>query len=130
MTCLFQFFFIKCSNNFSTIRVFYYICLRHSIFNFFNQKNLRPISSVTFCKNGLIFWYSHMITNFEIRTFFRVFYSKVNICAWLYICAWLSFILVVLWYVFYSLIISANLSIYWQYKVLKSCVCKFCSLRF
>ena len=61
MICLWQFFFIKRSNNFFSIKVFPDISPRNNVFNFFNNKNFfRPIASVSFTKNVFTFWYSYM----------------------------------------------------------------------
>ena len=51
-----QFFFIKPSNDFFAFKITNHICPRHSIFNFFNYKNVfGPIWNMAFCKNILIF---------------------------------------------------------------------------
>ena len=56
LTSFLQFFYVKHSNNLSTIKLTNKICPQHSIFNFFNHKNFfRPIRSVTFCKSFLHF---------------------------------------------------------------------------
>ena len=104
----FQFFFVKCSNNFFPVKIICNICLRHSIFNFFNQKNFfRPIWSVTFCKNVFIFWYSKNITNFK----FKIFISLLESICILDVTR-IGVILILLWYVLlYLLTISSNLSI-------------------
>ena len=59
---------------------------KNSISNYFNCKNFfRSIWSVKFCKNVFMFFYSYIITNFKFRLLFIIFYTKVNIRAWLYI---------------------------------------------
>ena len=76
-----QFLFITLSNKFFTIKVFYYLCPRHSISSFpnLNHKNIfRQFWSVTFCKN---FFYIFLHGNFKFRIFIIVFYIKVNIYA-------------------------------------------------
>ena len=86
LICLLQFFYLKCFNNYFSIKVFYYICWWNSLFNFFNHKNFaRPSWGIVFYKNVFIFWYSYVITNLKFRNFFIIFYTKINICAWLYI---------------------------------------------
>ena len=81
-----QFFFLTRSNDFFTTKITNNICPRRSFFNFFNHENfLRPIWSVIFCKNIVIFSYSYMLTNRTFRVFIFVFYTKINISARLYI---------------------------------------------
>ena len=64
------------------VKVFYYICLRNSIFNFCNHKSFfRPIWNIALCKNVSIFWYSYMVTKFKFRIFITIFYIKINVCA-------------------------------------------------
>ena len=58
-------------------------CPWHCIFNFFIYKHFfRPIWSVTFGKNVLVFIYLYpcMITNFKFRIFIIVFIPRVDIC--------------------------------------------------
>ena len=51
-----QLFFVKRSKNFFNITIANNICPWHSIFNFFNPKNVfRSIWNVTFCRNVFIF---------------------------------------------------------------------------
>ena len=113
MIWLLQFFFVKCSNYFLAVKMTNKICPRNSIFNFFNHKNLsRPIWSVIFYKNVLIFLYSYMITNFKFRIFLIIFFIKVNICAWPYINR-LHFCCAMIWHTLLCLLtMSANLSIW------------------
>ena len=126
-----QFFLIKRSNNFFSIKVLYYICLRHNIFNFFNHKTFfRPMWGRTFCKNISIFQYSYIVTNYIFRIFDIIFFLKL-----IYVLDFTStgFILIVLWYFVlrYVLLYSLYYLIY-QYThflILKSWICKFCSLR-
>ena len=64
LICLLQFLFITLSNKFFTIKVFYYLCPRHSVSSFpnLNHKNIfRQFWSVTFCKN--VFTFSYMVTS-------------------------------------------------------------------
>ena len=57
--------FRKRPNNFSIIKVLYYICPWYNVFKLFNHKNLFwSIWSIT-CKNIVIILYSHTITNFR-----------------------------------------------------------------
>ena len=61
LICFLQFFFIKSCSNFYSIKVFYYICPRLSIFNLFNHKDFfKSIQSVTFCKIIFIFIYLYI----------------------------------------------------------------------
>ena len=84
LVCLLQFFFIKRSNNFFTIKITNNMCPRHSIFNLFTHKDLfKFVWNKTFCKNVFIFWYSCIINNIKLRTTIFFFYIKVNICTWL-----------------------------------------------
>ena len=56
LICCLQFLFVKRSNNFLTIEIFFYISQQQSIFNFFNHKSFfRLVWSVIFCKNVFIF---------------------------------------------------------------------------
>ena len=53
-------------------------------FSFSDDKNvLRPIWSVDPCKYIFVFWYYHMINNFEFRIFVIILNIKVNIGTWL-----------------------------------------------
>ena len=59
--CFLQCFFIKCPNNFFTIKIFNNICPWNCILNFFDYKTFfRPIWSMLLCKNGFVFWYYKM----------------------------------------------------------------------
>ena len=101
---------MKRSNHFFTMKVFYYRCLRYSNFKFFNNKNFFMwFDSVTFCKNVFILWYSNMITNLKFRIFFTVLYTKIDVCAWLYINNRLHFN-GFMYALLYSLTMSANSS--------------------
>ena len=85
MNCFLQFFFEKISINFFIVKIINNN-LRHSIANFFNDKNfLRPIWSVISCENIFIFWYYNNIIKFKFRSFSITFFNKINICAWFYI---------------------------------------------
>ena len=82
----FWFVFVKYSNNFFAIRIINNICPQHSIFNFFNHKNIfRPIWSISFRKNIFICSYSNNISNFQFRIFFIIFLTRVKILLWFYI---------------------------------------------
>ena len=92
-----QFFFIKCSKNFFTIKITNNKCPQSSVFNFFNYKIFfKPIGIISFSKNAFIFLLSNMITNFEFRIFITNFFTKINICI---ILTSTCFILIVLCYV-------------------------------
>ena len=68
------------SNNFFTIKIVNNICPWHSIFNFFNHKNVfRPNWSTSFTKNIFAFWYSYMITDFKFTTFIITFFLPESI---------------------------------------------------
>ena len=112
----FQFFHIKHSKNFFTIKVFYYVCLRKSMCNFFNRKNFfRPIWGIIFRKNAFIFWYTHMVTNLKFRIFIIIFYTKVSICAWLYINSLdfkCSMICIIVFINYISLLINIHIFLY------------------
>ena len=83
--------------------------------SFFNYKNLfGPIWRVNSRKNVFIFWYSHMFTNFKLRIFCIIFYTKVNIFPWLYIN---TLFLMVLFALLYSLTKSDNLSMYTIFSI-------------
>ena len=111
---LFQFFFVKRSNNFFTIKIANDVS-GTLFFTFLNTKNLfRSIRNKIFFENFFehffIFWYSYMITNFKFSIFLIIFLSES-----IYVLNFIftSVILIVLWYVLlYLLTISSNLSIY------------------
>ena len=74
LICFFQFFFIKRSINFFTVKITNKICSRHSMFNFFNYSSFfRPIWNVIYCKNTFLFWYFYIVTNFKFRISFFIF---------------------------------------------------------
>ena len=76
--CPLQLFFVKRSNNFFSIQVFYYICPRRRIFNFFDHKNFfRSTRTASFCKNLFIFLYSLMNSNFKFIIFVIIFTSNL-----------------------------------------------------
>ena len=78
--------FHKCSNNFFAFKITNNTCPRHSVFDFFYQKNFfRAVWNIVFCKNVFIFWCSYNITNFKFRIFIINFFSGVNECVWFYI---------------------------------------------
>ena len=86
LICFWQFFFVKSSNNFFSIKIINNICQRHNVFNFLNQKHFFwPIWNVTFCKNIFTFWYSKKITNFKFKIFIVNVFTRINICTWFYI---------------------------------------------
>ena len=78
---LLQLFFIKCSNNFFTIKIINNICPWNCIFNFTNNKNFfRPIWHVSFSKNIFIFRNSYVIINFKFWIFIVNFFFEINLC--------------------------------------------------
>ena len=84
MICYLQVLFIKCCNNFITIKMFCHMFPLYSVFNFFKNKHfLRPIWTVAFWKNIFIFCCSNMITEFKFKILI-IFYIKINICTQLY----------------------------------------------
>ena len=57
LICFLQFLFVKRSKNFFALEITNTICPRHSVFNFFNHKNIcRPIWNIAFFKNAFGFW--------------------------------------------------------------------------
>ena len=106
----FAFLFI-CFKNFFSIKVFYCVCLRNSIFTFFDHKNFfRAIWRATFFKIVFMFWYSYMVANLNLGSL--SFFSTSKIID-VHECTSTGFILIVLWYVLLCLLtISSNLSIY------------------
>ena len=75
LICSVQFFFIKRSNNFFTVKITNNTSPWHIFFNFCNQKDFfMPIWSITFCKNIFVFRYSNMLTNLGFSLVF--FLSK------------------------------------------------------
>ena len=81
MISLLQFFFIKCSNNFFTIKIINNICPWNCIFNFTNNKNFfRPVWCVSFSKNIFVFWNSYIIANNKLRIFIINLIFKINTC--------------------------------------------------
>ena len=127
LICLLQFFFITLLNKFFTIKVFYYLCPRHSLSNFpnLNHKNIfRQFWSVTFCKN--VFTFSYMVTSSLWSS------SLFSTLKSIYMPDFASteFILIVEWYIwFHTLAIVANLLIC-TFLILKSYISHFYSLRF
>ena len=86
LICFLQFYFIKCLKNFITFQITNNIFQRYIVYKFFNHKNFfRSISNGTFGRNVFVFWYSYMIANINLSTFFTILFIKVNVCAWLYI---------------------------------------------
>ena len=78
LICFFLFFLMKSSNNIFTVKMTNKWCPRHSAFNSRNHKIFfRPIWSVSFCKDVFILWYSYMITNFKVKIFLVIFFSKL-----------------------------------------------------
>ena len=65
-----QFFFLKLSKNFLSIKIANNICPQQTPFKFFSHKDfVRPFSSVTSSKIDFIFWYYYVMINFEFRIF-------------------------------------------------------------
>ena len=80
LICFWQFFFVKSSNNFFSIKIINNICQRHNVFNFLNQKHFFwPIWNVTFCKNIFTFWYSNKITNFKFKIFIVNVFTRIKV---------------------------------------------------
>ena len=111
------FFFIKRCNNFFPFKITNHISSRHSVFNFFNHKNVfRPIWNIAFGKVVFVFWHSQNITNFI---------SLIYLLELIYVFDFTStgFILIVLWYVLLHLVtISFNLSIYTFFGIQFMCL--------
>ena len=125
-------YYLECFSNFFSNNIINNIRLWHSLFNFFNHKNVFwSIWSVIFCRNSFIYWYANNITNFKFRIFI------INLFAWHNICAWFTFELhqqvsfklcCDMYYCIYQL--YHLIYQYPHFLVLKSCINKFCSLRF
>ena len=132
-----QFFLIKHSNNFFSIKFFLYICQRykrHSISYFFKCKTFfRIIWSVIVSKNVffiLISLHGDQLQVYNPPDYF--IYQSQYLCLHLYDLLSTGFVLIGLWYVLlYLLTISSNLSIYtfcdmedikilWYFMVLKN----------
>ena len=77
LICLLQFILVKRSNNFFSIKIINNTCPRYIILTFLITKIFWPTCSVTFRKYIFIFWYS--------RIFIIDFFTRVNLCVWLYI---------------------------------------------
>ena len=76
LVCFLQFFFVKCSNNFFTFKITDNLALKYSIFNFDSKTFLKPIWSVTYCKN--IFYVDILFFFFmKFIFFFNKFYFLV-----------------------------------------------------
>ena len=126
MICFLKFIFVKRSNNFFSNKIINSLCPRHSIFNFFNHKNyFRPIWSVTFCKNILI--YFDILALLPILNF--GFLSVISSLESIYVFDFTStvVILIFLWYVLLYLY-----RLIYQYKhflKLKPYIYKFYFLR-
>ena len=77
------FFLYSFSRIFSPLRLLI-ICVHGTLFLTFliKKKIFWPIWFVAFCKNYFIFWYSHIITNFE----FRIFIIMLNVEVIIYAC--------------------------------------------
>ena len=111
LICPLLFFFIKCSNNFFTIKIINNICPSNCIFNFTtNKKFFRPVWCVSFIKNIFVFWNSYVIINFKFRIFIINFFLWIDLCIIFYInrfhlnCSMICIII--------SPTMSSNLSIY------------------
>ena len=105
---LFTILFVKCSNNFFSIKIINNICPWHTSFVFFNHKNFfRLIWIITFYRSIFIFLYSNIIS-FKFRIFILNFFTRVNICASFYINR--LHVNCYMYYYIYILTISCTLS--------------------
>ena len=81
MICLLQFLFIKCSNNFFTIKITNNICWRNNVFECYNHKNFfGPIWSISCSK---YVWYFDILTWSPTLNLGSslLFFNKINIFA-------------------------------------------------
>ena len=69
-----QFFLIKRSINFFTIKIINNVWPWNGIFDFTNYKNFRPTRSIPFSKNVFALWNSYSIVYFK----FCIFSSRIN----------------------------------------------------
>ena len=111
LICFLQFVFAKYFNKVFSIKIINEICLRYSIFNFFNHKNLfRPIWSVNFAKATLYFDILKLSQILSLRFLLLTFLlESINV----FDLRSSGVALDVVWYVLLCLLtISSNLSIY------------------
>ena len=131
-----RFFLVKCSNNSLSYQVVNYICSWHSNFHFFYNKNFIN----TFCKRFLACRYSYMVTNSKFRIFIDILFSGFDTFFFFRfncgkICIEFTSTSVVYVALKFLLIYWLPISKYqlnYQYRhflILKSYICKFCSLR-
>ena len=117
-----QFFFVKRSNNFFTLKISNNICPRNSILKLANHRNFfRPIWNLTFCKK--IFLCFNILT--WSPSLNLGYFSLFSLSKSMYVLDLTSggFISIVLWYLlFYLLTISANLLIYTFFNVEVICL--------
>ena len=119
---LLELFFIAFSNNLFMVEIAYSVGPWHIIFYFLDLKDfLRWIRSVVFSMIVRVFWYSHMVTNFEFRIFVIMSNTIVIICTWLNINR--SDFDYVLWCVLLHLsTISSGLLLYMFFVTLVMCL--------
>ena len=125
LICFFQLFFIKYSNNLSTIKIVINICSWDCISNFTNYKNFfRPAWSISFSKNVFLIWFFYMIIKLKFRVFiirinvvFNII-ARLNINRFHFNCS-MVYIAVSIHYIYQ----------YIQFLILKFYICKFYSLK-
>ena len=79
-TGLLKFPLVKIPYNFFTLKIFNNITPRYNVLNIFDHRNFfRSTLCVSFCKNIFVFWYSHMLSNFQPKILIIFLNIKVNI---------------------------------------------------
>ena len=125
-----KYFFIKHSNNFFNIKVFYYICTKYIKFNSFNHKKFfSSIWSVKLCKicfNILVFVHDHQLRilylyhvssllsfKFKVKKKTRLTIDRIFFCSMICIVAFINC------YVRYQYIhlLKLKSNIYWFYSL-------------
>ena len=122
-----QFFFVKRSNNFFTVKITNNICSRHSILNFFNHKNFFWPIWYLFEKMSLYFdiltWFATSKLGFSLL--FALLKSK-------YVLDFTSAgSILIVQCIYYCIYLLCHLIYqYTHFLILKSHICKLYSLRF
>ena len=75
-----RFFYMKCPNNFFTIKIINNIGPWNSIFNVFYYKSFRPAWRYILRQKYFSFWYSYINLTLNLELKSLLFFIKVNIC--------------------------------------------------
>ena len=102
LICFLQFFFIKCSNSFFTIKITNNICPLNRVLTPLITKNFfRSIWSISFCKNTFVFLFSCNIINLKswifiirINIVFNII-TRLNISRFHFNCSMICIIVII-----------------------------------